>query len=365
MSRLKIGVLTFHRCINYGSYWQARCLVESLRTAGHDAVLLDHNSKRINLAEWKCAYQPVLPIEVPAEDYPLYRKKIENFFKAFDELPLSNCFSLEQPGEMEYYDVVIIGSDEVWNLFHPWYGGNGFFYGEGIKAGLIISYAASFGNYPAVNGLPAEYAEKLFQNFNKISVRDENSKTIISNALGIESPIVLDPCLAFPIIEHLQQKVIPWQQPYVAVYGHNFSETFARNIKKWAAHRNLPLVSIGYRNEWADKQWLTAGPREFAHFISQSEAVVTNFFHGCIFSLRFQKPFACESSAYRSIKVSELMVKIGGQKHLLNSHATLNECHKLLDHSIDKNILENILRLRQQSVNYLESSVPCLHHQTA
>src|SRR5690349_8232637 len=44
-SSLKIGVLTFHRCINYGSYWQARCLVDGLRARGHDAVLLDHHSR--------------------------------------------------------------------------------------------------------------------------------------------------------------------------------------------------------------------------------------------------------------------------------------------------------------------------------
>ena len=38
----KIGVLTFHRCINYGSYWQARCLVEGLRDRGFEAELLNH-----------------------------------------------------------------------------------------------------------------------------------------------------------------------------------------------------------------------------------------------------------------------------------------------------------------------------------
>src|SRR5437867_7124074 len=48
----KVGVLTFHHCINYGSYWQARCLVEGLRARGHDAVILDHRSRRADAAEW-------------------------------------------------------------------------------------------------------------------------------------------------------------------------------------------------------------------------------------------------------------------------------------------------------------------------
>ena len=47
----KIGVLTFHKCINYGSYWQARCLVEALRRRGHDAELLDHDCGCVRRAE--------------------------------------------------------------------------------------------------------------------------------------------------------------------------------------------------------------------------------------------------------------------------------------------------------------------------
>lgn len=134
----KIGVLTFHRCINYGSYWQARCLVEGLRALGHDAVILDHFSRRISLAEWKCAYKPVLPVEVPESDIPLYREKIFKFFQAFETLPLSSRFDIENPFEVEGCDVVIIGSDEVWNLFHPWYGNHALFFGKGIKANRLI-----------------------------------------------------------------------------------------------------------------------------------------------------------------------------------------------------------------------------------
>jgi hypothetical protein len=80
MASRKIGVLTFHRCINYGSYWQARCLVEGLRAAGHDAVLLDHVSDRVNRAEWRCALSPLLPAPTAAPDRRLYRAKVDGFW---------------------------------------------------------------------------------------------------------------------------------------------------------------------------------------------------------------------------------------------------------------------------------------------
>ncbi len=355
MSGLKIGVLTFHRCINYGSYWQSRCLVEGLRARGHDAVILDHDSRLVNLAEWKCAYQPVLPTAVPKEDVPFYRQKIEKFFNLFDSMPLSPRFRLDTPAEMENYDVVVIGSDEVWNLFHPWYSGCTLFYGDGIKAKHLISYAASFGNYPASDGLGQEWADRL-RNFKAISVRDENSRVIIRNAIESEPEMVLDPCLQFPII--LEERFYRnFQKQYVAVYGHNFSETFIRKIKQWADDKQLPLISIGYRNDWADEQWISADPHDFAYFIAQSQAVVTNFFHGCVFALSNRKPFVCETSPYRNNKLQGLMAKIGGEGHLVTEETAFVTYDMRLSEALDEEMLQKIQKLRKTSNTFLDEAL--------
>src|SRR5688500_1590066 len=102
---MKIGILTFHRCINYGSYWQARGLADGLRALGHDAVVLDHESRRINLAEWKCAFQPTLPVAAPPSDRPRYREKIRRFFQAFETMPLSPRFPIDDPASMPQFDL--------------------------------------------------------------------------------------------------------------------------------------------------------------------------------------------------------------------------------------------------------------------
>jgi len=355
MGLLKIGVLTFHRCINYGSYWQARCLVEGLRNRGHDAVILDHYSGRVNLAEWRCAYRPVLPTPVPSSDYPLYREKIKGFFNAFETLPLSSGFCLEDPGQMDSYDVVVVGSDEVWNLFHPWYGRCPLFYGDGIRADQIISYAASFGNYDSHWQLEETWTDKL-RNFSSISVRDENSRVIIKNAIGIDAQMVLDPCLQFPI-EPGKRDLSKLLKPYVAVYGHNFSQSFVAQIKAWASHRKLPLVSIGYRNDWADEQWITADPHDFAHFMSGTKALVTNFFHGCVFALRNAKPFVCETSPYRNNKLRGLMAKIGGEKYLLTEDSIAAVYSDRLNNPLDEGILKKIEYLRQSSHAFLDKAL--------
>jgi hypothetical protein len=349
---LKIGVLTFHRCINYGSYWQAKCLVEALQSLGHNATILHHNSGAVNIAEWKCAYLPTLPTPVPASDIPLYRKKIRLFFDAFGSLPLSKQFSITDPAEMEPYDVVVIGSDEVWNFSHPWYAGYPLFFGEGVRAERIISYAASFGNYPALLGMEQQWTESLY-NFDMISVRDENSRALIQSSLNIEPEVVLDPCLQFPInVEERHHS--NWQKPYLGLYGHNFSEIFKQEVRRWATKQQLPIISIGYRNDWADEQYIVAGPHDFAHFIKNAKAIATNFFHGCVFSLRYAKPFVCETSFYRSTKIEDLLNKIGGNQHLMTEESSSCAFDTCLGAPLDGGILKRIEKLRKRSTEFLK-----------
>jgi hypothetical protein len=355
MAESKIGILTFHKCINYGSYWQARCLAEGITARGYECEILDHHSNKINIAEWKCAYQPVLPTQVPVSDFPQYREKIENFFRVFKALPFSKSFSIDRSETMNDYDTIIVGSDEVWNLFHPWYGKQRIFYGEGLKAKHNISYAASFGNYPAEWGLEPTWGDKL-KNFESISVRDENSYWLVKNAIGIEPQIVLDPCLQFPITNDDRVSRY-WERPYIAVYGHNFSEAFISRVQQYARRKKLPLVSIGYRNDWADQQWITADPHDFAHFIERAEAVVTNFFHGCIFSIRNEKPFVCETSPYRTTKINDLMSRIEGSEHIMNEYTSAEVFNNCMEQPNYARMNQNLEALRKTSNEYLDQAL--------
>ena len=146
---MKVGIVTFHRCINYGSYWQTRCLAEGLSARGHEVEILDHNCSEVARAELNCALQPKLPTRTPPHELPSYKSKIRRFASAFRRLPLSRSFSLHQPQAAGRYDAIVIGSDEVWNFRHPWYNGKPLFFGEGLKTDRLLSYAARFGNHPA------------------------------------------------------------------------------------------------------------------------------------------------------------------------------------------------------------------------
>ena len=341
----RIGVLTFHRCINYGSYWQARCLVEGLRKRGHDAVLLDHQSSRINLAEWRCALRPVP--EAPRD--ARYRAKTRKFFAAFEALPLSPAFPLQAPEQSEPYDLVLVGSDEVWNLSHPWYGGKALFYGEGLRAGRIAAYAASFGNQ---SGALDPYWSAQLSRFDAISVRDRNSQDIVETALGMRPPLVLDPVLQFA---HLVPKAAVDERPYALVYGHGFPDWLVRSATGWAQRCDLQLLSVGYDNSWADMQHIDAGPLEFAALMVGAAAVITNFFHGCVFAVINGKPFATAPSDYRFNKVRDLVAALGAEAHMVSESADECRYDHILTQPLDPLIARRIASLRAESEAYLDA----------
>lgn len=351
----KIGVLTFHKCINYGSYWQARCLVEGLRARGHDAELLDHHCDCIARAEARCAFQPMLPMRTARQDFPAYATKTRKFADAIRKLPLSSSFPLHRPESVSGYDTILIGSDEVWNLAHPWYGGKPIFYGVGLEAPRIVSYAGSFGSYSCHWGIGEYWAGQL-KRFDALSVRDRNSYWLVHGSTGVQPEVVLDPCLQFP--EPAQTGPESEREPYALVYGHGFPQWLAAAVRRWARSSGVRLLSVGYRNGFADEQLIAAGPIEFARLMSGARAVVTNFFHGCVFALINDKPFATAPSEYRLNKVRDLAAALDAPHRIVDATGRQSDYDRLLSTPPLPHVAQRIAELRQRSNEFLSAALP-------
>jgi hypothetical protein len=347
---LRIGILTLHRCINYGSYWQTRCLVEWLQRRGYAPVVLHHFSRSADYAELRCAFRPHRPARTRIADLKEYGKKVRSFECSIGKLPLSTAFPLDVPSLMDDFDLIIVGSDEVWNFWHPWYGGHSLFFGDQARAPRIISYAASFGNFSTPDQLQQPWAAHI-DSFAAVSVRDFNSRSILENTLAKDVAITADPVLLNPNIPGPMP--LRGHDPYIAVYGHSFSDGFTDDLRHTARLIGLPLVSIGYRNDWADEQWISAGPDEFAAFIAHSEAVVTNFFHGCIFSLLDKRPFVAEPGWYRWNKITDLAKLLGFTDRLVSDKTPSARLTELLREPIARSVTNAVTSLRDSSEKYL------------
>ena len=354
MASPAVGILTFHRCINYGSYWQARCLAEGLEARGLSVELLDHDCAEVRRSEYRCALRPTLPEPTPARHRAAYKAKARAFEPAFADLPLSRRFSLHDASDLPAYDAVVVGSDEVWNLAHPWYSHKPLFYGEGLKTGRLASYAASFGNHDAANGLDSFWSDKLAR-FSAISVRDYNSRALVSDALGQEPPLVLDPCLQFA--DRIPRDPAEEERPYALVYGHGFPDWLGATARAWAASRGLALLSVGYGCDFADEERIGVGPLDFARLVAGSQAVITNFFHGCVFALVMGKPFVVTPTPYRLNKVRDLTAKLAADRHLLREAPDPATFAALLASAPEPQVEQRIQDLRRSSTAYLDAAL--------
>ena len=352
MTRPKVGVLTFHRSINYGSFWQATRLVEGLRSRGHEPVVLDYDSRSVCSAELRCALQPELPKRTAPGLLGSYARKTRRLAKATEGLPLSSRFPLHRPELAGGYDIIVVGSDEVWNFRHPWFGGKPIFFGDDLRTERLVSYAASFGNHGKWDGISDDWARKL-ERFARLSVRDGNSAALVRAGTEREPPIVLDPCLQFPPIAGAQ----PSGSDYAVVYGHGFPDWLTLAVRSWAGSRGVRLVSLGYENDWADEQRIDAGPFDFAEAMAGARAVVTNFFHGCVFALLGGRPWVTAPSAYRSIKIPDLAALLGTEHRIVGEDSTASKIGELLDVPIEACVADRIGELRANSGKYLDEAL--------
>lgn len=352
--KLRVGILTFHKCINYGSYWQARCLAEGLRRLGYDAELIDHHCPDVLRSEWRNALQPTLPQRSSRGEIRLYKEKVRKFQRAIADLPLSAQVCLHQPKSIDDYDVVLVGSDEVWNLAHPWYGNASVFYGNQVPALRLISYAASFGSYSCHWGLDEGRTRQLSL-FDRLSVRDENSYWLVRGTTGREAPLVLDPCLQFGdavgVVKRLESR------PYAVVYGHGFPDWLVDAIEGWSSRTGVRLVSVGYRNDFAHEQALSSGPLEFAEFMSGAQSVITNFFHGCAFALLNSKPFVTAPSNYRHNKIQDLIKSTGASQRLVTEATSSQQYMELLSSPPSRQTIQRLGELRANSEEFLREAL--------
>lgn len=351
MTSRKVGVLTFHRSVNFGSYWQARCMVEGLRARGLDAEILDHRSRRVEWREARNAFQPTLPVRTDPRHFAALGRKTRALIAATDALPLSPAFPLEDPGQMPHYDTIVVGSDEVWNFCHPWYGGASLFFGDHCNADRLVSYAASFGNHDAADGIDTPWLDRL-RRFHAVSVRDENSRAMLAPA--IDPPLVLDPCLQFP-------DVIPGGAPvagsrYAVIYGHSFPDWYTAQLRRWADATGTRLVSIGYPSGIADELRIDIGPADFSALIAGAHAVATNFFHGCVFAIRHARPFACAASPYRRNKVRDLTRALGLEDHLVEE-GTSDDAFAHLLATLPGDLSDRLATERAASTRFLDHAL--------
>ena len=300
---MKIGIITFHRVINYGGVLQAYALqqvIKKIATSDSEIEIVDyvnpHFQQQYALISIKMFKHPrSLLMKLSLVNYKRQRnRKFNNFISKHVILGKKKINKKDLNIECAKYDKLITGSDQVWNLECT---GNDFTYFLEMECNAKkYSYAASF----AIDELSSVYIDRIKENLKKyrrISVREENGVAIVKDLLGKSVEVMPDPTF---LIEAKQwrmleenPKVLPDKYNLIIQMGGSI-EVLRKHVEKLSD--NIPIVYINLAQK-PIKGMINicmASPEEWLYIIDHAENIITNSFHGCIFSVLFHKSFYYE-----------------------------------------------------------------------
>lgn len=301
---MKIGIMSMQRIINYGSFLQAYGLKRVIEDLGHDVQFVDYRTEKSLVKNEAQIHMNKLirVIKMLSPKYRSWRRKqiklnstFTDFIRVFKKeyLPM-----LGMAPELNYspeLDVLVVGSDEVFNCTQSGceVGYSKQLFGEEQNAKKIISYAASFGNttYEKLKdyNIDREVGTYL-HNFNALSVRDNNSSEIIKTLIDVLPKKHIDPVLlyGFPEVNDISIEL----KDYIVVYAYadRITEEESRQIRAFAKKHDKKIVSLGFYQPFCD-MWIQASPFEVLAYIKHADYIITDTFHGAVFSIKYQKKF--------------------------------------------------------------------------
>ena len=265
------------------------------------------------------------------------------------------------------YDAFIVGSDIVWGQSKYNFSKERFLDFKTKKHFKRISYAASFGR----DWIPKENianVARCLKKFQKISVR-ENSSIQLLNRIGIDNAVhTLDPTLLLSANDwqKIERKPEMVTEKFIFVYFLGKSKTDRKNITLFAKENNLKIITIPYacgEFNWCDRKFgdirlLNCSPEEWVWLIHNAEYIITDSFHGTVFSTIFQKRFVVLERKFveninnrmidylKTIKESDKMINSSQLNLVKTFNWDYEKINKLLKvkREFSKDFLNNALR---------------------
>lgn len=369
----KIGILSMQRIKNYGSFLQGFALKTILEEMGHEVQFVDYHVEepiiKNNTNNSQKNDKIAKALEALKGDEP-FKQKIQyiihkkNFGKKYYKL----LGLTEEPNYNPELDALVIGSDEVFNCIqsNKNVGYSLELFGKDNKAKKLITYAASFGN-TTIEKLEKHNKKEeiggLLAEFDAISVRDRNSGNVVENITDKKVEYHLDPVLAYDYMNKC--KMIPEiesKEKYMIVYAYSgrISAEESKYIKNYAKKNNLKVYAIGGAQKCADK-FIDCSPFEVLAYFKNAELVITDTFHGSIFSIITKRNFVTlvrksVGNAYgNEEKLTDLLNRLGLKNQIVYK---IEDIQEKLNNKIDyKNTDEIIKEERKKTETYLRKEV--------
>lgn len=364
---MKIDLITMHRVFNYGSVLQTYATVTYLKNMGNDVEVIDYIPKRfrdkevftyVNPRRNKSIFHKIVFIIVSFPGRLLHKILFTNFIKRSYKLTSKSYYSEEDlKKDLPQADVYITGSDQVWNSGFENKVDRNFFLDFVPENKKRIAYAASFGK-SKLDKYEIEEVKELISKYDKISVREDSAIEILKNLGRRDAEHVIDPTLLLSK-EEWEKKMGKHltKEKYVLIYQLNPNEKIIEYARKIADKKNIKVAKFGWdylRPKGVDINFAYKRPEEFLSAIKYAEFIVTDSFHGTIFSLIFNKMFICVAPPKYSTRLESILNEVELNDRLIKGEIEITKILRPIDY---KKINKHFIKAREKAKEYLEKAI--------
>lgn len=361
---MKIGILTQPLVNNYGGILQNFALQQVLKEMGHSPTTINfaHTPLKLSTPHFiasvsKRFLRRILGkkqeyLNPYKEDSALFAIDFEQQRFIKENIVKVDILKKLIKGEdfVSKFDAFIVGSDQIWR---PKYSPNiqNYFLDFTEDEQIKIAYAASFGteSWEFSNDL-TESAKNLLKDFDGISVREDSGVRLCKDYLECDAEHVLDPTLLLTSKDYIDSLSIENTSKMLGVSAYILDDNEAKisAISDISKHNDWVINKLGgVRNGHLQsiEQWLSD--------IKNSQLIITDSFHGTVFSILFHKPFVTFYNPDRgNSRMMSLLKSVGLEEHLV----TPDNIGNALTHSINWEEVDHKLNdLRSKSMQFLKS----------
>lgn len=387
---MRIGLIAAYND-NYGSLLQVYATQQVLMEMGHSCEIIVYKKRKILTQIMRCFNISLLKMKtdvifrqlVTRTFYTDIYKDVKirnNRFKEFREKNLVFADEVFEEDSLREkicnnYDLVLLGSDQVWNPINM---GTHFFTMELVPDNVYkITYAPSFG----VSTIPwyqEANTRKYLNRIECISVREKTGAEIIKKYTGRNVKVVCDPTILinkkkwFSVGD--RERIVYDNYLFCYFLGNNQNQR--KLAKEYAQKNSLKIVALQHLDEFikedisfADFALYDIDPFDFISLIKNATSVMTDSFHGTIFSILYEKNFysfprfSNKRKQSTNSRIDNILNIVNLQNRKLTGYENIEKLCCLDKEVIDYQSVENKLAAFQKySLEYLESAFRGYRH---
>lgn len=372
-----VGLITYHAAYNFGSVLQAYATQTIIEQITGNCEIINYRTKEqrriYSIFVWekgKYFFKSLIKNIMILPDYSNRKRRAKRYEKLFVTLYNlgSECKTPEEVYEQwEKYDLIVSGSDQIWNKHSNELHRIDWKYMSPYLlcgyTGKKISYASSTASMSLSE---IERIAPEINTFSAVSGRESETTKILNKLCTVHVSKVLDPTLLLRQEEWIELMALSHKQehPYILYYALNKRKdikTAKVIVLNYARKHNLKVkfiapLGFGIKEETDFEVLGDVDPVDFLNLILNAETIITDSYHGTVFSVNFKKDFFSINGINKSdFRKTDFLKLVGLESR------SISKLTDLMERTFDKinyaQVYNSLDIMRKESIEYLRKAL--------